>query len=110
MSVFAFDGITFDMTRSYADVLGVVWHWVGDRNTAGEPLMTAAGGGTLSLPDLYLNHGPLIPLPSPLPNGAFATALRPLVGRTDFEASVEDGFVEGVDEWFTRVACGGRTS
>ena len=67
---FTHDDIVFDLTVPYADVLGVEWQWSGELNAAGEPLMgsmtpdsTMPRGPLVSLPDLYLWHGPLIPTP-----------------------------------------------
>lgn len=62
---FTYDGTVFDLTISYADVIGVVWRWTGRRNKAGEPLMLANNDGhetPVSLPDVYSCHGPLIPI------------------------------------------------
>lgn len=71
MTPYLHDGIVFDLDRTYADVTGVEWAWSGARNTDGEPLMISIPRGdhdnrfepTVSLPDLYRYHGPLIPMP-----------------------------------------------
>ena len=67
---FTHDGTTFDLTVTYLDVTGIEWEWTGDHNAAGEPLMGATRRDSplldallVSLPDLYLWHGPLIPTP-----------------------------------------------
>lgn len=74
MTPYLHDGIVFDLDRTYADVTGVEWAWTGARNIAGEPLMINVHRGghdedlkapTVSLPDLYHHHGPLIPMPQP---------------------------------------------
>lgn len=73
MTPYLHDGIEFDLDRTYKDVTDVEWAWTGARNTAGEPLMISLPRGdhgnrfepTVSLPDLYHYHGPLIPMPQP---------------------------------------------
>lgn len=58
------DGIVFDLDRSYMDVTGVEWSWSTRRTESGEPLMESAAGEPLvPLPDVYRDHGPLIPMP-----------------------------------------------
>jgi hypothetical protein len=59
------DGTVFDLTIPWVDVIGVEWRWTGQRNEAAEPLMQAndeRGEAPISLPDLYRDHGPLIPV------------------------------------------------
>lgn len=70
MDHYLHDGIDFDLTRPYADVMGVEWVFTGRYDQRGEPLMgsrmraeTYPHGPLISLPDLYATHGPLIPLP-----------------------------------------------
>ncbi|MDX3839808.1 phiSA1p31-related protein [Streptomyces europaeiscabiei] len=74
MTPYLHDGTVFDLDRAYADVTGVEWAWTGARNSDGEPLMISVHRGdrdedlkasTVSLPDLYRYHGPLIPMPRP---------------------------------------------
>lgn len=63
MTLYVHDGIEFDLDRAYVDVVGVEWRWTGQRNPEGEPLMLGAGPQSLvSLPDVYRDHGPLIPM------------------------------------------------
>lgn len=68
MPTYQHDGVVFDLTVTHTDVTGVEWQWSGDWNEQGEPLMGATENGSvifvpplISLPDLYLCHGPLIP-------------------------------------------------
>ena len=70
MTTYLHDDVIFDLTVTHTDVTGVEWQWSGDWNQAGEPLMGAIEQGSviflpplISLPDLYLWHGPLIPTP-----------------------------------------------
>lgn len=72
MTPYLHDGIEFDLDRTYKDVTDVEWAWTGARNADGEPLMINVPRGghderlpTVSLPDLYHYHGPLIPMPQP---------------------------------------------
>jgi len=60
---FTFDGVEFDLTIAYADTVGVEWEWAKAWTAAGEPLMRTHDVTTLvSLPDVYKQHGPLIPI------------------------------------------------
>jgi hypothetical protein len=70
MEHYLHDGIRFDLSIPYADVMGVEWVFTGRTDERGEPLMASRQRGEtyphkpyLSLPDLYATHGPLIPLP-----------------------------------------------
>lgn len=66
MAIYTHDGIEFDLSLTWLDVVGVEWRWTGGFNAAGEPLMTSGGGlPAVSLPDVYHDHGPLIPMPTP---------------------------------------------
>lgn len=63
------DGTVFDLGIQHVDVLGVVWHWTGNWTAAGEPLMASDRAAysvpddvLVPLPDVYRDHGPLIPL------------------------------------------------
>ena len=63
---YTIDGVVFDLSRTWGDCLGVEWRWTGARNAQGEPLMTSeAGLPSVPLPDVYHDHGPLIPMPEP---------------------------------------------
>jgi hypothetical protein len=64
-AVFSYDGTEFDLTVPQADVTGVEWQWTGTYNMAGEPLMLPddqTNYRPVSLPDVYKDHGPLIPV------------------------------------------------
>jgi hypothetical protein len=76
-SEFFHDGTVFDLTRTFADCTGVVWHWTGLHTDLGEPLMQstrrdretgvhrgAYDQGAVPLPDVYRDRGPLIPIPA----------------------------------------------
>lgn len=76
MTPYLHDGTIFDLDRQYVDVTGVLWKWNGQHNEAGEPLMASHKDEPLvSLPDLYHDHGPLIPLPAPTPAGLYRQIL-----------------------------------
>lgn len=65
MTAYLHDGTEFDLDCAYVDAIGVEWRWNGQRNQAGEPLMIGAGPETpIPLPDVYRDHGPLIPITS----------------------------------------------
>ncbi|MFD5137496.1 phiSA1p31-related protein [Streptomyces sp. NPDC058378] len=87
---FTFEGVEFDLTISYADTIGVEWTWANAWTAAGEPLMRTLGMTTLvSLPDVYHQHGPLIPI-HPRPSAAqFKAAVDP-----DYAETVAAGYVE----------------
>ncbi|MFD9222046.1 phiSA1p31-related protein [Streptomyces sp. NPDC060064] len=70
------DDVDFDLTRTFVDVVGVEWRWSGQWSAAGEPLMRAAGDTTgVPLPDVYHDHGPLIPVPTSLSAGLVTAVL-----------------------------------
>ncbi|MDX3588552.1 phiSA1p31-related protein [Streptomyces europaeiscabiei] len=84
MTPYLHDGTVFDLDRAYADVTGVEWAWTGARNSDGEPLMISVHRGdrdedlkasTVSLPDLYRYHGPLIPMPLPTSGSTYRRIL-----------------------------------
>lgn len=67
-TVFVWDGQEYDLSVPWVDVTGIVWRWTGRQTPTGEPLMRAAGGWTpRPLPDVYHDHGPLIPQLPPAP-------------------------------------------
>ncbi|MFF6966210.1 phiSA1p31-related protein [Streptomyces anthocyanicus] len=83
MATYLHDGVVFDLTVTHTDVTGVEWQWSGDWNQAGEPLMGATAQGSviflpplISLPDLYLWHGPLIPTPRKATANIYRRVLR----------------------------------
>jgi hypothetical protein len=72
-AVFSYDGTDFDLTVPQADVTGVIWRWTGEWNPAGEPLMRADDErheAPVALPDVYYDHGPLIPVHIEVPAAA----------------------------------------
>lgn len=80
MTAYFYDGNTFDLDVPHADVFGTHWTWTGEYNTAGEPLMQSVARersaatrfelrergaydqAPIPLPDVYHDHGPLIPM------------------------------------------------
>ncbi|MEV8403566.1 phiSA1p31-related protein [Streptomyces niveus] len=98
MNTFEFDGTTFDLARTYADVLGIEWTWTGNRTETGEPVMRCTTG-VMALPDLYLLHGPLIALPTP---GLTGQRVREALSA-DFIATAAAGYVETPAEFAARV-------
>ncbi|MFI5739108.1 phiSA1p31-related protein [Streptomyces anulatus] len=91
MNTYLHDNIIFDLTRSFVDVLGVEWEWHGQWTPAGEPLLVSPGlpESPVPLPDVYRDHGPLIPI-SRRPSAAqYRAAVDP-----DYAATVAAGYVE----------------
>lgn len=97
MATFEFDGTTFDLDHAFADVTGVEWKWSGRWTAAREPLMETSSG-FMSLPDVYLLHGPLISLPTRVTR----QQIRAVLGA-DFLASQSAGYVESPESWAGRV-------
>lgn len=91
MTTFEYDGTVFDLTRSFVDVLGVEWEWHGQWTDSGEPLLVSPGlpDSPVPLPDVYRDHGPLIPV-SPRPSAAQYRAAIDV----DYAATVAAGYVE----------------
>lgn len=83
MTFFEHDGTVFDLDRDYIDVTGVVWAWSSMWTADGEPLMgSRVEGGKFGaneplrpLPDVYHDHGPLIPRPQPTPAALYRRVL-----------------------------------
>ncbi|MFI9618065.1 phiSA1p31-related protein [[Kitasatospora] papulosa] len=99
---FLFEGIEFDLTISYADTIGVEWEWAGAWTAAGEPLMRTHGVTMLvSLPDVYKQHGPLIPI-HPRPSAAQYKAAIDV--DPDYAATVAAGYVEAPAAFGERIA------
>lgn len=102
MNSFAFDGITFDLTHAWIDCLGGRWVWTGRVNEAGEPLMQAGTTEPLSLPDLHLSYGPLIPAP-----GKVTAAEAVQAVDVNYTASVTARLTESYADYVLRL--GGAT-
>ncbi|NUV65725.1 hypothetical protein G6W57_01165 [Streptomyces sp. CAI-121] len=100
MTSFEHDGVVFDLTRSFVDVVGVEWEWRGQRNEAGEPLLVSPvlPESPVPLPDVYRDHGPLIPI-SPRPSAAQYRAAVDV----DYAATVAAGYVETPAEFGVRI-------
>lgn len=92
---FTHDGVVFDLARVFVDVIGVEWRWTGGYSESGEPLLLGSGDRTpVPLPDVYHDHGPLIPLPT-----------KPaLTFLADYAASLQDGHTESYEQWARRTA------
>ncbi|MFE0039376.1 phiSA1p31-related protein [Streptomyces sp. NPDC059015] len=101
MTLFVHDGFAFDLDRVYVDVVGVEWRWNGDRNRQGEPLMVGGACTTpVPLPDVYRDHGPLIPLTATVP-----AELKKAVLAADSPAAVDAAaghLVTDCDEWWAQ--------
>ncbi|WP_329309341.1 phiSA1p31-related protein [Streptomyces microflavus] len=90
---FTLEGIEFDLEIAYRDVTGVEWQWSGERTPDGLPLMwecshKSLSHSTITFPDLYWKHGPLIPVRE-LSGADFRAAIDP-----DYAATVAAGYVE----------------
>lgn len=104
MTAYVHDGIAFDLTRRFVDVVGVEWRWTGDWTPAGEPLLSGAGvAAPVPLPTVYHDHGPLIPLAKPLPHDVIRAAVT-----GNFNASIESGLTESYEDWALRTAKAAR--
>ncbi|WP_432077754.1 phiSA1p31-related protein [Streptomyces sp. YPW6] len=91
-TTFEHDGVVFDLTIPYADVLGGEWEWTGGW-ADGEPLMAHRSDRTdclapLPFTELYASLGPLIPISRPTP-AQYRAAVDP-----DYAATVAAGYVE----------------
>ncbi|WP_406144924.1 phiSA1p31-related protein [Streptomyces anulatus] len=100
MTTYLYDGVEFDLTRSFVDVIGVEWEWRGQWNEAGEPLLVSPGlpDSPVPLPDVYRDHGPLIPV-SPRPSAAQYRAAVDV----DYAKTVAAGYVESPTEFAARI-------
>ncbi|EGE40852.1 hypothetical protein GTY83_07325 [Streptomyces sp. SID4928] len=90
---FTFEGIEFDLEIAYRDVTGVEWQWSGERTPEGLPLMwecshKSLSQSTITFPDLYWEHGPLIPVRK-LSGEDFRAAID-----SNYAATVAAGYVE----------------
>jgi hypothetical protein len=101
MTTYIHDGITFDLDCGFVDVVGIEWRWSGGYSPAGEPLLVGGVGQStgVPLPDVYRDHGPLIPLPA-----APTARLRKQVVSADYQASVAAGLSESYAAWALRTA------
>lgn len=102
MTTFTHDGTVFDLDAyEWVDAIGVPWVWSGGWSD-GEPLMRGSVADTLvPLPDVYRDHGPLIPRP----RAGLPKRQRPSAG---FLATLAAGFVETDEAFAVRISGGGR--
>jgi len=105
MNVFIHDGTEFDLDIAYRDVTGVEWQWSGERTPEGVPLMwecshKSESNSTISLPDLYKQHGPLIPIRGGLTSADIKAAIDIDPNYADTEAS---GYLEPLDAFEARI-------
>lgn len=99
MTSYVHDGTTFDLDRAYMDVIGIEWTWTGEWTATGEPLMRGGAQRTpVPLPDVYHDHGPLIPVAAKPSASVYRAAVDP-----DFAASMAAGFVESLTAYEDRV-------
>jgi hypothetical protein len=100
MTTYLHDGVSFDLALAHMDVTGVEWEWTGDRDENGAPLLVALGSKhPVPLPDVYHDHGPLIPM-SPRPTAAqYRAAIDP-----NYADSVASGLYETVPQFTERIA------
>ncbi|MFE9777796.1 phiSA1p31-related protein [Streptomyces sp. NPDC005775] len=104
MITYLHDGIEFDLTVTYRDCTNVEWEWAGTWSAAGEPLMRERVSdsdrqGTVSLPDLYHYHGPLIPL-HPRPTASqYRAAIDP-----NYADTLASGYIESPAAFGARIA------
>ncbi|MEU0659563.1 phiSA1p31-related protein [Streptomyces lavendulocolor] len=104
MTTYIHDGVVFDLDCGFVDVVGIEWRWSGGYSPAGEPLLVGGVGQStgVPLPDVYRDHGPLIPLPA-----ALTARLRKAVVSADYQASVAAGHVETYEQYALRTARAG---
>ncbi|MFI2354754.1 phiSA1p31-related protein [Streptomyces anulatus] len=100
MNTYLHDNIIFDLTRSFVDVIGVEWEWRGQWTASGEPLLVSPGmrGSPVPLPDVYRDHGPLIPV-SRRPSAAQCIAAVDV----DYAQTMAAGYVETPAEFGARI-------
>lgn len=100
VTTYIHDDVEFDLDNGFVDVLGIEWKWTGGYSDASEPLLVCGLDGTpFPLPDVYHDHGPLIPLPK-RPTRALA---RQVVAE-DYTASVAAGLTESYEDYALRTA------
>ncbi|MFF5643033.1 phiSA1p31-related protein [[Kitasatospora] papulosa] len=99
---YTFEDVVFDLSIAYADTIGVEWEWARAWTAAGEPLMRTHGVTMLvSLPDVYKQHGPLIPI-YPRPSAAQCKAAIDV--DPNYAATVAAGYVEAPAAFGERIA------
>jgi len=98
---FTHDDVDFDLSVTYTDVIGVEWSWTGGWSEAGEPLMRTPGVTVpVPLPDVYRDHGPLIPV-HPRPSAAQFKAAVDV--DPDYAATVAAGYDEPREAFEARI-------
>ncbi|MFB6776558.1 phiSA1p31-related protein [Streptomyces sp. NPDC056352] len=104
MTTYLHDGVVFDLTVPHMDVTGIEWEWTGDRDEHGAPLLVALGSKhPVPLPDVYHDHGPLIPIrPRSLPTAAQFRAAVDV--DPNYAASVASGLYETAPQFRERIA------
>ncbi|MET9727717.1 phiSA1p31-related protein [Streptomyces zaomyceticus] len=104
MTTYLHDGTEFDLDGGFIDVIGIEWTWTGRYTDTGEPLLFGGGSPTpVPLPDVYHDHGPLIPLPKPSPSRLVRAAVS-----ADYTASIRDGHTESYEEYALRTTRAGQ--
>lgn len=104
MTTYLHDGTEFDLDAGFIDVIGVEWRWTGGYSDAGEPLLLGDNHPTpLPLPDVYHDHGPLIPLPKRPSRKLVKEAIS-----ADYMASIQDGHTESYEQYALRTARAGQ--
>ena len=99
---FTHDDVIFDLSVTYVDVIGVEWSWTGGWSADGEPLMRTPGVTVPApLPDVYRDHGPLIPV-HPRPSAAQLKAAVDV--DPDYAATVAAGYDEPLAVFEARIA------
>ncbi|MCP3820127.1 phiSA1p31-related protein [Streptomyces sp. A3M-1-3] len=102
MTAYLHDGTEFDLDRTYVDVVGVEWSWTGEWTEAGEPLMRGGECATLvPLPDVYRDHGPLIPVTVGVPAGLRAAVLA---AESPLAVDLAAGYAESLEQYTARTA------
>ncbi|MDX2732826.1 phiSA1p31-related protein [Streptomyces sp. PA03-2a] len=105
VAAYEYDGTSFDLGIAHQDVFGTEWTWTGTWTEDGQPLMrseTAQPGCSrpVPLPDVYHDHGPLIPIrPRTLPTAAeYRAAVDP-----NYADTVAAGYVESREAFGARM-------
>ena len=97
MTSYVHDGVEFDLDAyEWVDAIGVPWVWSGDWQGRMPLMRSGIGDALVPLPDVYRDHGPLIPRPRP-------DAPKRTGPSAGFLASLAAGYVENDEQFAARI-------